>query len=85
MNLYRLPSYQGRLHAIHDHLYTPFDSWEAAYRAFDQRVADFFRDKDPNQLLKIDLIQDPNAHLKVAEFLGKEPVGTAFPHKNKTE
>ena len=77
--------YQGRLHTIHDHLYTPFDSWEAAYQAFDQRVADFFQDKDPNQLLKIDLIQDPNAHLKVAEFLGKEPLGMAFPHKNKTE
>lgn len=77
--------YQGRLHAIHDNLYTPFNSWKTAYQTFDQRVINFFDDKDPSQLLIIDLIEDLDAHIKVAEFLGKEPVGNAFPHKNKTE
>lgn len=67
---------------IHESLYGRFDSWEEAYRAFDERVRSFFDRHDSDRLLTISITGDDGWE-ELCRFLGKEVPSADFPHKNK--
>ena len=80
----------GRFHTlvrstqIKKSLYCHHDSWEEAYRVFDQRVEKFFEDEPDNRLLKMN-ITSGDGWDTLCSFLGHEVPERSFPHANRSD
>lgn len=75
---------QTRLIQIRESLYAQHDSWEAAYRAHDERVRRFFDDKPDARFLEMD-ITDGDGWDVLCPFLGVANPDCPFPHQNEYE
>lgn len=69
---------------IHKNLYTNANSWEDAYRRFDQRVKKFFSSQEDVNFLSLDVgLDDKEKWNKIANFLNIKHVPLrSFPRKN---
>ena len=68
-------------HAIHHSLYLAHPTWEAAYRAHEQRVLSFFSGDRAGKLLRIEVAADPEPWITLCGFLETEAPQLPFPHK----
>jgi len=69
---------------VHECLYAQHDTWEDAYRAFDNRVRRFFEDKPDNRFLVMN-IPEGEGWEKLCPFLGREIPDQPFPHVGRTK
>lgn len=69
---------------IHKNLYARFDTWEEAYRSYDERVRTFFQDKPSNRFLVMN-ITEGGGWETLCSFLGEDVPARPFPHLNKTD
>ena len=66
---------------ISQSLFCRFPTWEAAYRAHDQRVRSFFHDKPADKFLELPIC-DGAGFKELCEFLGRPLPVTPFPYIN---
>ena len=68
---------------VHESLYAQHSSWEKAYRSFDSRIHQFFKDKPDDRLLKINIIDGEGWEL-LCPFLECDIPNRPFPHANES-
>jgi hypothetical protein len=66
---------------IQEVLYSRHTTWEEAYREYDGRVKDFFKDKSSEKLLVLD-IPGGDGWSKLCSFLNAAVPKKPFPHEN---
>jgi hypothetical protein len=66
---------------IHQCLYAQHDTWKEAYRAYDQRVRQFFEDKPDHRFMVMN-IPEGDGWDPLCSFLDREIPDRPFPHAN---
>lgn len=78
-------TYRNLLESIYTYqsLYGRHESWEEAYNSHDENVRNFFKDRNENRLLELNVIEKRSPYSKLCQFLDVEKPKGSFPHKNK--
>lgn len=69
---------------IHECLYSQHETWEEAYRIYDERVRYFFADKPEDRLMTMN-IPAGDGWKKLCRFLERDHPDQPFPHANPSQ